>query len=53
MSGPLSQKKTANSSQPSKNEGSDGEQRFVKKSGTLFMYRKHEGIWYKIQMEKV
>jgi len=54
MNSPLSQKKIASTSSfPSKNEGRDGEQRFVLSDGSLYLLRKEKSIWYKIKMEKV
>ena len=38
---------------PSRSEGMDGETRFVADKGTLYLYRKYNGEWYRIQMEKV
>ena len=51
---PLPEKKSAtHNSFPSKNEGRDGEQRFVLVDGSLYFMRKEKEIWYKVKMEKV
>jgi len=54
MNSPLSQKKIASTSKfPSKDEGNDGEIRFVSEKDNLYLIRKEKEIWFKIKMEKM
>lgn len=37
---------------PKSNEGRDGDSRFVKKGGNVYLYYRVGGSWYKVRLER-